>query len=67
MQGEWDFSCDQHPDPMDCPDLVVFYNPKFDEHGIPIRDGENGSAGSYVRIAYCPWCGARLPESTREG
>ena len=66
MQAQWDFSCAQHPDPMDCPDLLVTYVPKFNEHGLPVRSGENASASSYVQIDYCPWCGVHLHESKRD-
>lgn len=45
---------------------VVYYSSKFDEYGIPIHDGENGSATSFITIEYCPWCGKRLPESRRD-
>jgi hypothetical protein len=31
--------CQEHEDPWDCPDYVLIYNPRFDEYGIPIRDG----------------------------
>ena len=65
MQAQWD-SCAQHPDPMDCPDLLVTYVPKFSERGIPVRNGENGSASSYSQIEYCPSCGARLPGERRD-
>lgn len=44
----------------------IFYSSKFNEYGIPIHDGENGKANSYILIQYCPWCGKRLPKSRRE-
>ena len=52
-------TCDQHPDRSDCPDCLLAYSPKFDEYGLIIHDG----GSSRVSIQYCPWCGARLPES----
>jgi hypothetical protein len=52
---------DVHPVPADCPDALVTYVETFDEHGIPVHDGGSPS----VLIAYCPWCGAKLPESRR--
>ena len=30
--------------------------------GLPVHDG----GASYVLVAFCPWCGARLPESQRD-
>ncbi|MBE6727773.1 MAG: hypothetical protein E7562_03895 [Ruminococcaceae bacterium] len=47
-------------------DKFVFYSSKFNEYGIPIHDGENRKATSYILIQYCPWCGKRLPESRRD-
>ncbi|MCG8351078.1 MAG: hypothetical protein MI924_25190 [Chloroflexales bacterium] len=52
-------TCDQHPDPHDCPDVLIVYAPRFDEYAIPIRDG----GPSVVCIRFCPWCGVQLPES----
>ena len=46
-------------------DKTIYYSSKFDEYGIPIRDGECGCATSYILINNCPWCGKRLPESKR--
>ena len=53
--------CPQHEDPWDCPDVVVMYFPRFDDYGIPIRNG--GSA--VMPIQHCPWCGVQLPDSKR--
>lgn len=47
-------------------DKLVYYSSKFDEYGLPVYDGENGSASSYVIIQYCPWCGKKLPKSRRD-
>lgn len=58
--------CSVHPNPFDCPDHVVVYLPQFDEFGLVIRDGGNGSGESYLEIVYCPWCGTKLPESKRD-
>ena len=55
-------SCDRHPDRFDCPDALVDYNAKLREYGLIIHDGGT----SVIAIAYCPWCGTRLPESLRE-
>lgn len=49
--------CEQHPDPQDCPDVLVRRLPGSGLYGLPIRDG--GSSVSVIR--YCPWCGTALP------
>lgn len=49
-------------DPFADPDVLVHYDPKFDEHGLIIHDGGSSTVG----IEYCPWCGRRLPESRRD-
>jgi hypothetical protein len=56
------YRCVKHPDPYDCPDNLVTYFEKFDEYGIIVHDGGT----SVCEIAFCPWCGARLPESKRD-
>lgn len=49
-------------DPFADPDVLVHYDPKFDEYGLVIHDGGSSTVG----IEYCPWCGRRLPESRRD-
>jgi hypothetical protein len=56
------YVCPDHKDPFDCPDSLVYFSPEFREYGLIIHDGGH----SYVTIQYCPWCGARLPESLRD-
>ncbi|MCC7252477.1 hypothetical protein [Hyphomicrobium sp.] len=56
------FDCDQHADPFECADGLMVYNEVLDEFGLPVHDG----GASYVLIAFCPWCGTRLPESQRD-
>jgi hypothetical protein len=51
--------CQQHTDRWDCPDALIAYSARFDEYGIIIHDG----GSSKITITYCPWCGAKLPES----
>jgi hypothetical protein len=43
-------------------DTPIVYSQKFDEYGLKIMDGGNSS----LLVAFCPWCGERLPESRRE-
>lgn len=54
-------TCPDHPDPAECPDILISYFARFDEYSIAVRDGST----SAVPIRYCPWCGIRLPESKR--
>jgi uncharacterized protein DUF6980 len=62
MRDEVQHRCAEHPDPYDCPEHLVQYVPNFDEYGLIVHDG----GASYVEIAYCPWCGTRLPRSKRD-
>jgi hypothetical protein len=65
MRVECERVCDQHPDRFDrfdCPDCLVGYSPKFREYGLLVHNG--GSCKCHIR--FCPWCGARLPESLRD-
>ena len=62
MRVQLTHECEQHPDPFDCPDVLVVYNAKFDEYGMPIRDG----GPSVMSMQFCPWCGTQLPESKRD-
>lgn len=61
MTDQAEFTCDQHPDPVDCPDSLIATSEEFQEYGIRIHDG----GSSWITIAYCPWCGVKLPQSTR--
>ncbi|MCC9602070.1 hypothetical protein LOC67_16020 [Stieleria sp. JC731] len=54
-------TCEQHPQPLECPDILVAYIATFDEYVLPVRDG----GPSYIAIKHCPWCGVRVPESKR--
>lgn len=56
------FDCTEHADPFECGDGLLVHNPVFGETGLVIHDG----GASYVLIAHCPWCGAKLPDSERE-
>lgn len=56
------FKCDEHDDPWQCPDYIIVYTPKFNEYGIPVRDG----GASNIVISHCPWCGIKLPESLND-
>jgi hypothetical protein len=43
-------------------ETTIVYVPKFREYGIPVSDG----GSSFVTLWFCPWCGARLPQSLRD-
>ena len=62
MMREAERVCAVHPDRFGCPDCVVDYSPMFREYGLIIHDGGSSS----YNIRFCPWCGARLPESLRD-
>lgn len=55
-------TCREHPDPFDCPETIVVYQPEFDEYAIPVRS----EPATLVPITHCPWCGIALPPSRRE-
>jgi len=61
MEFQLNQRCDQHPDPFDCADVLIYYSEQHDEYGIIIHDG----GASYSVLKYCPWCGVNLPESKR--
>jgi len=45
---------------------VIGYSETFDEYGLWIHDGPEGSASSWVEIRHCPFCAAALPSSRRD-
>ena len=59
-QTNW--RCPNHPNPWECPSVILIHVEAFNEYGIPFRDG----TGMYVKIDACPWCGKVLPDSLRE-
>jgi len=62
MRNAIDSKCLEHPNLDDCPDNIIQFISKFNEYGIPIRDG----GSSKITIKFCPWCGKKLPESMRD-
>jgi hypothetical protein len=62
MRREVERVCDQHPDRFDCPDCLVHHSPRSGGYGLIVHDGGRSS----LRIAFCPWCGSRLPEGEEE-
>jgi hypothetical protein len=61
MEERLEFECSHHKNPFECPDNLVSYSADLNEYGLIIHDGGSSS----ILIKYCPWCGARLPESKR--
>ena len=55
MAEDLDRSCEIHPDRADCPDALI--DRVRGGYGIIVHDG----GSSVIEIAYCPWCGTRLP------
>ena len=53
MEQYIDPKCKDHPNPRDCPDALVTYDPRFDGYYLLPRFGESWVA----LISYCPWCG----------
>ena len=55
MDADLDQTCDIHPNRHECPDnLVAIVRGGY---GLIVHDG----GGSVIEIAFCPWCGAKLP------
>lgn len=50
------YTCNDHPDAFDCPDLVVTIM-SDGTYGLLIHDGGR----SFLEIIRCPWCGSYLP------
>lgn len=62
MERRLKFACSEHADEFACPDSLISYSDRFSEYGLIIHDGGTAS----ILIKYCPWCGAKLPNSSRE-
>ena len=62
MSVQLTHECEQHPDRFNCPGVLIVYDAKLDEYGMPIRDDGH----SVMSIQFCSWWGAPLPESKRE-
>jgi hypothetical protein len=53
--------CEMHADVFECADNLIYYSADSNSYGIIIHDG----GSSFSVIAYCPWCGTKLPEPVR--
>jgi hypothetical protein len=58
MQDNVLYRCNQHPNPFDCPDNLIYYDAEERKYGLIVHDGGE----SFLTIEYCPWCGAKLPD-----
>jgi len=56
MAADLEHRCDVHPDRSDCPD--AFVAKVRGGYGLMVHDG----GSSVVAIAFCPWCGSKLPQ-----
>jgi hypothetical protein len=56
MQDDLERVCAMHADRSDCPDALI--GRAGEGYGLMIHDG----GSSMIPIAYCPWCGTRLPK-----
>ena len=59
MRSNVEYVCDVHPDRYDCGDCLIDFWPSSKRYGIMIR---NDAGGGMIVIAYCPWCGTKLPD-----
>jgi hypothetical protein len=59
MRSNVEKVCDLHPDRFDCPDRLVDYDERSGRYGLIIL---NEAGGGVISIAYCPWCGTKLPQ-----
>jgi len=55
MAADLNQSCEQHADRATCPDALI--DQVRGGYGIIVHDG----GSSVIEIAFCPWCGAKLP------
>jgi hypothetical protein len=53
--------CAQMRAAIDDDDNPIDYIPKFREVGVRVLDG----GSSLILLAFCPWCGKKLPSSLR--
>lgn len=61
MSERVNYHCNQHDSPFDCPDHLILYT-KAGRYGLIVHDGGTSS----IKIQFCPWCGKKLGESSRE-
>ncbi|MBV1852777.1 hypothetical protein KUA19_21820 [Catellatospora sp. NEAU-YM18] len=62
MKANAEHRCDDHPDPFDCADNLIWYDPESGRYGLIIHDG----GSSFIAIRYCPWCATELPHDPED-
>ena len=60
MRDKW-HRCPHMERAVESPEFPIIETRKFREIGITLLDGGD----SNVLLAFCPWCGSRLPDSSR--
>lgn len=55
MDADLAHRCEVHQDRADCPDALIAK--MRNGYGLIVHDG----GGSVIEIAFCPWCGTKLP------
>lgn len=61
MDNHDGFCCEEMRHHLHEGELHLVYEPKFRDYGIEYNDGGT----SFQSIAFCPWCGTKLPSSLR--
>jgi hypothetical protein len=56
MDHDLNQSCDVHEGRFNCPDALMAL--VRGGYGLIVHDG----GSSFIEIAFCPWCGSRLPK-----
>jgi len=51
--------CSRHANRFECPDALI-YRKADGSYGLIVHDGGR----SFIAIAFCPWCGSKLPDPT---
>jgi hypothetical protein len=59
MAQDLNQKCAMHTDRASCPDAIIAEI--RGGYGLYVRDGDNAYAARVIEIAYCPWCGTKLP------
>jgi hypothetical protein len=50
-------TCEQHANRFECADMLI-HQSQDGSYGLIVHDGGT----SVVAIAFCPWCGTKLPQ-----